>query len=65
MSIQGESIEDICKRKFRHLSDRQLIARANAAPDFGWDDEEVEICRRVKENGLKVKMERNTLVIQP
>lgn len=58
-----ETIEDIVKEKFKNLSDTELIRRANAAPDFGWDDEECEIHRRIKENGLKVEMQGNSIVI--
>ncbi len=47
----------------RSLSDQELINRANAAPDFGWDDEGAEIDRRMKQNGLKVEMQGNRIVI--
>lgn len=52
-------------RRFRHLSNEQLVARINDAPDFGYDDEEEEISIRIREsNGkLKVKMDYNTLKI--
>ena len=59
----SESIETICKRKFRHLSDQELVRRINGLPDFGYDDEEVELHRRINENGLKVQMNINTLEI--
>lgn len=39
--------------KFAHLSDRELIARMQHAPDFGYDDEEVELTRRLGAQGLK------------
>jgi hypothetical protein len=58
-----KTIDEVVKKKFRHLSDQDLIRRANNAPDFCWDDEACEIDRRRRENGLKVKMEYNTLVI--
>ena len=35
------------------LSDEELIRRANACPDFGWDDEGAEISKRMEHNGLK------------
>ena len=56
-------LKETIKRKFRHLSDEELIRRANRAPDFGKDDEEYEIVRRVEEEGLKVEMQGNRLVI--
>lgn len=34
------------------LSDAQLIRRMENAPDFGYDDEEVELSRRLKLGGL-------------
>ena len=37
---------------FAGMSDRQLIGRMEAAPDFGYDDEEVELSRRLKLGGL-------------
>lgn len=33
---------------FSHLSDEQLIRRIERAPDFGYDDESVELDRRLK-----------------
>jgi hypothetical protein len=35
------------------LSDRSLIQRMNKADDFGYDDEEVELNRRLSERGLQ------------
>ena len=37
---------------FENLSDKQLIHRMETAPDFGYDDEEVELTRRLKLGGL-------------
>ena len=36
----------------RALSDRALIERMNKAEDFGYDDEQVELDRRVAARGL-------------
>lgn len=58
-----ETIDQVVKRKFRHLSDEDLIRRANQAPDFGWDDEACEIDRRMRETGLKCEMQGNSIVI--
>ena len=57
--------EKYCKQKFRHLSNKQLIDRANSLPDFKWDDEGVELRRRsLLSNGKFVyRMKRNTLII--
>jgi len=49
------------KKIFQHLTNQQLINKANAAPDFGWDDEGQELARRKKEEGLMYKMVGNTL----
>lgn len=58
-------LEKVCKRKFRHLTNAQLVARINSLPDFGWDDEGVEIQRRYKaSNGaFDYEMRYNTIVI--
>jgi hypothetical protein len=58
-------LETTIRRQFAHLSNRQLVARINRLPDFGWDDEGFEIARRVRtSNGkLECKMEGNTLLI--
>lgn len=47
----------------KSLNNEDLIRRANAAADFCWDDEGAEIERRMTENGLKVEMQGNRLVI--
>lgn len=61
--MKEESLDTIIKRKFRHLSDQQLIDRANRALDFGWDDEGYEIERRRRECGLNCEMQGNRIVI--
>lgn len=35
------------------LSDRALIQRMNNADDFGYDDEQVELDRRLEQRGLQ------------
>lgn len=63
-TTQEETIDEFCKKKFKHLSNEQLIQRANRAPDFKWDDEGCEIERRMKEDPtLKIEMQGNKLVI--
>lgn len=62
-TIEQPTIQEIVKRKFKHLSNEELIRRANKAADFCWDDEAVEIGRRMKENGLKCEMQGNLIVI--
>jgi hypothetical protein len=37
--------------RFAHLSTAQLTARMNRAPAFGYDDEEVELTRRLEPTG--------------
>lgn len=49
---QSESLESKVKEKFAHLTDDDLIRRMNAAPDFGYDDESVELNRRLDLVGL-------------
>lgn len=58
-------LQQSCFEKLGHLSNTQLVAKINRAPDFGWDDEAVELERRIEaSNGkLEVEMQRNTLVI--
>lgn len=58
-------LEQACFEKLGHLSNQQLVNKINRAPDFGWDDEGVELDRRIKASGgkLEVKMNRNTLLI--
>ena len=58
-------LEKICKEKFRHLNNQQLVQRINQAKDFCYDDESIELNRRIEaSNGeFKVKMNYNTLEI--
>jgi hypothetical protein len=53
------------KRKFKHLSNKGLIKRANSLPDFKWDDEGTELTRRsLLSNGAFIyQMKGNTLII--
>lgn len=45
-------LENEIQAKFAHLSDERLMNRMNRAEDFGYDDEEVELTRRLKLGGL-------------
>ena len=47
------NLETEIKAKFRHLSNQQLIDRANRQPDFKWDDEGFELNRRREASGRK------------
>lgn len=49
--MEGD-LEKSVAAKFAHLSDEALMDRMNRAPDLGYDDEEVELTRRLKLNGL-------------
>ena len=51
--------------RFKHLSITGLIKKCNAAPDFGRDDEEAELCRRIEAtNGLyKLDFDNNKLIL--
>ncbi|QTE44442.1 MULTISPECIES: hypothetical protein [Mucilaginibacter] len=53
------------KRKFRDVSNKELVKRINGLPDFKWDDEGVELHRRsLLSNGAFIyKMQGNTLII--
>lgn len=64
-TITETEIQKHCKRKFSHLSNIELVKRINNAPDFGWDDEEVELCRRraVSEGKFVVQMNFSTIEI--
>lgn len=52
--LNKELVESI-KEKFRRLSTEQLISRIEAADDFSYDDEAVELTRRLKEDGKRWK----------
>jgi hypothetical protein len=58
-------LEKAVKEQFKHLSNRELVKRANALPDFKWDDEDVELQRRhrVSNGRFDYIMRGNTLVI--
>jgi hypothetical protein len=53
------------KRKFRQLSNSELIARANSQLDFKWDDEGTELVRRsLLANGRFIyQMKGNAFII--
>lgn len=52
-------------KTFSYLSNQQLVDKINRAPDFGYDDEEAELVRRIeKSNGkMRVEMQGNTAVL--
>lgn len=45
-------LADIIADEFAHLNDMELIRRIERAPDFGYDDEEYELNRRLGAVGL-------------
>ncbi len=61
---QVELTETI-RRKFTHLSNRELVTRINGLPDFKWDDEGHELQRRIKaSNGtFAAEMQGSRIVI--
>ncbi|WP_160370499.1 hypothetical protein [Sphingobacterium humi] len=67
IKIQNEEteIEKLCKERFKHLTNAQLVARVNSLPDFGWDDEGVELQRRhkVSNGAFDYAFNYNTMVI--
>jgi hypothetical protein len=62
--IETDSAKTV-KRKFKHLTNAQLVKRANGLPDFKWDDEDLELRRRsLLSNGAFVyRMKGNALEI--
>ena len=60
----NRTLEQIIKAKFLHVSNEELVKRANKAPDFGWDDEEYEMVRRMKETpNVRFEMVGNKIQI--
>lgn len=51
MTFQDPELLEAVQARFAHLSIAQLAARMNRAPDFGCDEEEVELARRLEPNG--------------
>jgi len=53
------------KRRFKHLSNRELVNRANSLPDFKWDDEGHELNRRsnLSNGAFLCRMKGNRLMI--
>ncbi|KUM38983.1 hypothetical protein [Arthrobacter sp. EpRS71] len=47
-----ERLSKQIEEKFQHLTDDELIDRINKAPDFDYDDEAVELNRRLALGGL-------------
>jgi hypothetical protein len=58
-------IEKKIKPGFSHLSIKALVARVNALPDFKWDDEGVELKRRLRMSKGKFNYEirKNSIYI--
>lgn len=54
-----KTLDQLTKKRFKNLSDQQLINRINKTPDFGWDDEGHELGRR----NLSVERQNDNLVI--
>jgi hypothetical protein len=44
------NLDTTIKNRFKHLSNKALISRANKKADFNWDDEGYELERRSKES---------------
>lgn len=59
-------LEKICFNKFKHLSNQELVSQINRCRDFGWDDEGVELNRRIEasKGAFEVYMDYNTLRIK-
>jgi hypothetical protein len=53
-------LEDVIAEEFAHLNDMELIRRIERAPDFGYDDESVELNRRLGAVGLAWMWDRET-----
>ncbi|WPU99065.1 hypothetical protein SNE26_23925 [Mucilaginibacter sp. cycad4] len=53
------------KRKFRGVSNSELVQRINGLPDFKWDDEGVEIRRRslLSNGAFTYRMQGNRIII--
>lgn len=58
-------IEKLCMKRFKHFTNIQLIERVNSLPDFGWDDEGVELQRRrrVSNGAFDYEIRGNIMVI--
>ncbi len=57
------NLESQIAQKFAHLSDADLIRRMNAAPDFCYDDESVELNRRLDAVGLSWRWSNRNKVL--
>lgn len=65
MKLSETDIEKFCRERFKHLTNAQLVTRVNGLPDFGWDDEGVELQRRhrVSNGSFDYEFRGNTMVI--
>ena len=53
-------LADVIAEEFAHLNDMELIRRIEAAPEFGYDDEQFELNRRLGAVGLAWMWNRET-----
>lgn len=62
---EENELERLCRERFQHLTNAQLVARVNSLPDFGWDDEGVELQRRriVSNGAFDYEFRGNTMII--
>ncbi|OBK36976.1 hypothetical protein A5658_04770 [Mycobacterium sp. 1245111.1] len=52
------SLDETLREHFAGVSTAEIIRRINRAPDFGYDDEEYELNRRLTEQSLTWKWVR-------
>ena len=52
------SLDETLKEHFAGVGTAEIVRRINRAPDFGYDDEEYELNRRLAEQGLTWKWVR-------
>ena len=54
------NMEESIKNKFKNYSTPELVRQIEGAPDFGYDDEEYELTRRLKLKGMSWRWNRKT-----
>lgn len=59
----SESLDRTLEEHFRGKPDSELIRRMETAPDFGYDDEEYELNRRLGARALTWKWDGDRVVI--
>lgn len=62
--MADKELEETCRQKFIHYGTEHLIQRIEKAPDFGYDDEEIELSRRLRAEGKTWKWD-NTCLFKP